>query len=176
MTLLTPKALSLPFVFQKRRDLPSVKTKHNCVFYSDWDVLLKGNQVAWIWNHDPMHAFFAFLKRRGILSFKPRYRYSHATVWSIFLWSLSSFKCASQLKWMLFDVKSEYKWVIVFLLLSMNTEGGAPGCTRVDGVTYLIYRRFPVGGGQSVIQGKGHIPKLSLPPRKSLLNGSLWAK
>ena len=57
---------------------------------------------------------------------------------------------------MLFDVKSEYNWVIVFLLLSMNAEGSAPGCTWLDGVTYLVYRRCPVGGGESVIQCKEH--------------------
>ena len=38
----------------------------------------------------------------------------------------------------------------------MNLEGGAPGCTWVDGGTYLIYRRCPVVGGKSLIQGKGH--------------------
>ena len=38
----------------------------------------------------------------------------------------------------------------------MNLEGGAPGCTCVDGGTYLIYRRCPVVGGKSLIQGKGH--------------------
>ena len=38
----------------------------------------------------------------------------------------------------------------------MDGEGGAPGCTWVDGGTYLIYRRCPVVGGKSLIQGKGH--------------------
>ena len=37
-----------------------------------------------------------------------------------------------------------------------NGEGGAPGWTWVDGRTYLIYRRCPVGGGQPIIHGKRH--------------------
>ena len=49
----------------------------------------------------------------------------------------------------------------------MNGEGGAPGCTWVDGGTYLIYRRCPVVGGKSLIRVKDthtHTQKQSPPP------------
>ena len=38
-----------------------------------------------------------------------------------------------------------------------NGEGGAPGCTWVDGGTYLIYRRCQWEGGQPIIQWSFHV-------------------